>query len=83
MEVFRLTTFDKNKCYYFALKTKTTGVYPDEKHYSNELRYVGRYTHSEFWGFGDGASGAEYFNDNGIVNRIEYDYEGNTCFKEA
>lgn len=83
MEVFRLTSFDKNKYYQFALKTKTIGVFPNEKYYTtHDLQYLGRYTHSERWGFGDDSSGAEYFDDNGTINRIEYDYGGRTCFRE-
>ena len=53
-------------------------MFPNERHYANVLRYLGKYTHSERWGFGDGASGAEYFDDKGVINRIEY--EGKTCF---
>ena len=34
VEVFRLTKFDTHKCYEFALKTRTQGSYPNEKHYT-------------------------------------------------
>ena len=83
MEVFRLSSFDTSKYYQFALWTRTEGVFPNQRYYANVLRYLGKYTHSERWGFGDDASGAEYFDDNGVVNRIEYDYEGKTCFRET
>jgi hypothetical protein len=84
VEVFRLTKFDENKCYEFALKTRSQGRWPNEKHYTtNPLQYLGRYTHSEEWGYHDNHGGAEYFDDNGKVNRIEYDYEGKTCFREV
>lgn len=84
VEVFRLTKFDKNKCYEFALKTRSEGRWPNEKHYTtNPLQYLGMYTRSEEWGYNDNHGGAEYFDDNGEVNRIEYDYEGKTCFREV
>ena len=84
VEVFRLIKFDTSKCYEFALKTKTVGRYPNEKYYTtNPLKYLGKYTHSEDWGYGDGHGGAENFNDNGVKHRIVYDYEGKTCFREV
>jgi hypothetical protein len=82
VEVFRLTKFDKDKCYEFALRTKTEGKWPNQIYYTeNPLQYLGKYTHSESWGYGDGSGGAENFDDNGRKNRIVYDYEGNTCFR--
>jgi hypothetical protein len=84
-EVFRLITFDKDKRYEFALKTRTSGTWPDEKHYTTEpLQYLGRYVSSESWGYGDNHSGAENFEDaDGTKTRIVYDYEGRTCFREV
>ena len=38
---------------------------------------------SKRWGRGDNSSGEELFDDNGTTNRIEYDYEGKTCFLEV
>jgi hypothetical protein len=82
-EVFRMSKFDTNKCYEFALKTWTVGTWPNEKHYTtNKLQYLGRHTHSERWGYGDGGGGAENFDDAGSITRIVYDYEGRTCFRE-
>ena len=70
-EVFRLTKFDKNKCYECALSTKREGTYPNDKYYTkNALKYLGNYTHSESWGYGDGGGGAENFDDNGKKTRI-------------
>ena len=80
VEVFRLTKFDTYKCYEFALKTRTK----DNKHYTtNELQYLGHYIRSEEWGQGDNHGGAEIFGDGHNEIRIVYDYEGNTCFREA
>lgn len=83
-EVFRSLQFDTNKYYEFAIKTRTEGNYPNQKYYTtNEPKYLGKYVKSEEWGWGDGRGGAEYFVDNGVINRIEYDYCGNTCFREV
>ena len=81
-EVFRLTEFDKHTCYEFALKTKTVGIYPSEKHYTtNKLQDLGRHIHSERWGYHDNRGGAESFDNEGVITRIVYDYEGHTCFR--
>jgi hypothetical protein len=82
VEVFRLTTFEKDKCYEFALCTRTEGKYPNEKYYTtNSLQYLGKYIKSERCGYGDGSGGAEYFDNNGVQIQIMYDYEGRTCFR--
>ncbi|NBY40150.1 MAG: hypothetical protein EBQ66_04445 [Flavobacteriia bacterium] len=82
VEVYRISEFDKTKCYGFALKTRTEGKYPNEKYYSTNLvLYLGRHVKSERWGYGDSHGGAETFENNGIKHRIVYDYEGKTCFK--
>ena len=81
IEVYRLTKFDKEVHYAFAMRTRKEGRYPNEVYYTtNPLMYVGKYIESERWGWGDGSGGAEYFDNNGKQERIEYDYEGNTCF---
>lgn len=75
--------FDKNKNYEFAFRTKTTGLWPNERHFTtNPLTFLGKYVRSERWGgSGDGSSGAEVFDNNGVITRIEYDYDGKTCFR--
>lgn len=86
VEVFRLTSFDKNKYYEFALKTRTEGRWPNERHFTtNTLTYVGKHIESKSWGgmSGDGRGGAEVFKDEkGFIHEIEYDYDGKTCFRE-
>lgn len=82
-EVFRICHFDKNKYYEHALLTKKVGYYPNEKYYTtNPLQYVGKWIRSERWGYGDGSGGAEYFENENGETRIEYTYEGTTCFRE-
>lgn len=83
-EVFRMSKFDTNTCYEFALKTRTVGTWPNEKHYTtNKLQYLGIHIRSERWGYGDGSGGAENFDNDGVHTRIVYDYEGHTCFREV
>ena len=82
VEVFRLSEseFNTNKCYEYALKTRTQGIYPNEKYYTtNNLQYLGKYIKSESFGYGDGGSYFEYFEN----CKIQYDYDGNTCFREV
>jgi hypothetical protein len=86
VEVFHLTDteFDRDKCYAFALKTRTEGKSPNAKHFStNPLQYLGKYKKSDRWVAGNGSGGAEFFDDNGKENRIELDYGGKTCFREV
>ena len=83
-EVFRMSEFDTNKQYEFALKTRTVGTWPNEKHSTtNKLQYLGKYAYSERWGYGDGGGGAENFDNEGVKTRIVYDYEGCSCFREV
>jgi len=81
-EVFRLSTFDKNVDYSFAMKTRTEGLWPNEKYYTtNTLQFLGKHVNSVRWGYGDQSGGEEIFEHNGVQTRIVYDYEGKTCFK--
>lgn len=82
-EVYKLSEFDKNKNYEFALRTRTIGLWPNEQHFTtNQMKFLGKYVRSERWGgWGDGSSGAEIFDNNGVTTRIEYDYDGRTCFR--
>jgi hypothetical protein len=81
-EVFRLSTFEKNVNYSFAMRTRTEGGWPNQKHFTtNQLQLVGKHVNSSRWGYGDQSGGSELFEYNGIQTNIIYDYEGNTCFK--
>lgn len=84
VEVFRIIKFDKNKNYSFALSTKKVGFYPEKVRYytTNKLQFLGKYIKTERWGWHDGGGSAEYFDNNGKITRIEYDYDGTTCFVE-
>lgn len=85
IEVFRMSLFSKEKEYEFALKTRTHGRWPNEKHYTtNPLRFVGKYLRSEDnGGLYDNSGGSEVFLLNGKEVKIVLDYEGHTCFREV
>ena len=58
--------FSVDKCYEFAYKTSTSGIWPNAIHFTtNPMQYVGRYVRSNRWGHGDESGGAEVFNNNG------------------
>mgnify|MGYP006267061081 CR=1 FL=1 len=82
-EVYRLCKFHPDKFYSFAFYTRREGRWPNERHYTtHKLLYLGKHVGSESWGCGDGSGGAEEFDNKGKLERIEYDYEGTTCFVE-
>lgn len=81
VEVFRLTTFEKDVNYAVALKTRTSGTYPNEKYYTtHDLHFVGKHVNSNRWGYHDNSGGSETFDNNGKITEIVYDYAGNMCF---
>ena len=85
VEVLRISVFAKDKCYAFAMKTRRSGEYPNERYYTTNMpQFLGKHVRAERWGFCDGSGGADTFvDDAGKKTRIEYDYEGNTCFTEV
>jgi len=86
VQVYSFIDFDTEKYYFFALKTKTVGFWPNEKHYTtNPLQYVGRYVRTVHSGgiWGDGRSSTYIFDNNGEEVSIEPDYHGRTCFIEV
>jgi hypothetical protein len=79
-QVFKLSTFHTNKCYAFALSTRKEGDYPTERFFTTQpLKHLGKYLITETWGTNDGGGRAEIFEK----GRIEYNYEGTTCFVEV
>jgi hypothetical protein len=81
IEVFRISEFEKDVNYACAMKTRTEGSYPNQKHYTkNSLQFVGKHVSSARWGYRDNGGGSEKFDADGKITEIVYDYEGNTCF---
>ena len=82
IEVFRLTPI-KDKSYFYAEATRKTGIYPNIKYYTNnKLKYVGQYIRDYRTNTGDGGYFWAIFKDGDVENRVDYSYEGNTCFIE-
>jgi hypothetical protein len=84
-EVFRKTP-EVGKYYEYAECTEKIGSYSEnnDKYFTtNPLRYVGKYIKHERYGWGDNADHFAIFDNKGEEIRIEYSYEGNTCFREV
>ena len=81
IEVFRIIP-EEGLCYQHIEATRSQYMGGGIRRYfsTNQPVYVGRFVRSERWGHGDGGGAADIFNDNGTENRVNYSYEGNTCF---
>jgi hypothetical protein len=85
-EVFRLylSQFDTSKYYEHYLKTRSDMTSSNKKYYStNPLQYLGKFVDYQEYGHGDNHTAFLTFNDNGKINTIFLDYEGNSCFREV
>jgi hypothetical protein len=84
-EVYKLSKFDKNKCYVTGEYTRAEGNYPNKKYYinTNNLKYVGKYVNEISSGYSDQYTITYYFENNGITNTVTLNYAGTTCFKEV
>lgn len=85
MEVFRISP-EEGKCYEHieATRSQYVGGNVNRKYFStNQPKYVGKFIRVEQSGYGDGGQVWAIFNDDGRDNRVEYSYEGTTCFIEA
>ena len=87
VEVYRISP-DIGKYYETAEFTRKTGKYKlnNEQYFTKKdnIKYVGKSIQHNFSGFGDNAEHWEIFeNDNGLLIKVEYTYEGTTCFKEV
>ena len=81
-EVFRLTP-KLGKCYMYAEATTRQGSYPTQKYFTtNELQYVGVFKEHLQYGYRDYATHIGVFDNYGTEVRVNYSYEGNTCFIE-
>jgi hypothetical protein len=65
--------------------TRKEGMWPNQRYFTTNIpRYVGKYVETlREGGFGDGARIWSVFDDNGKINRVDYSYEGTTCFIES
>lgn len=84
IEVFRLVPI-KGQMYFYTEATRKEGTYQTGvKYYTiNKLKYVGEYIRDYRTNSGDGGSFWSIFKDGDVENRVDYSYEGNTCFIES
>ena len=85
IEVFRIP-LQKDLCYEHIEATRSEYIRArgNYRYFStNAPRYVGKYVRTEQVGFGDGATITAIFDDGGKENRVEYSYEGFTCFNQV
>lgn len=82
-EVFRISPV-VDKCYEHIEATRSQYMGGNHRYFStNQPRYVGKFVRQERRGYGDGGEVWAIFNDNGTENRVDYSYEGYTCFIEV
>jgi hypothetical protein len=82
-EVFRIVP-QINKAYETAICTRKTGINPNNRYYTtNPVVYVGIAIKNVTYGYGDGSGGYVLFSKNGTEEKVEYTYEGTTCFREV
>ena len=83
IEVFRITPI-KDKNYFYAEATRKTGTFQSGMKYytTNKLKYVGTFIRDYRTNTGDGGYFWAIFKDGNVENRVDYSYEGNTCFIE-
>jgi hypothetical protein len=84
IEVFRITP-EEGKCYEHIEATRSQYIGNGNRRYfsRNAPRYVGKYIKTLRYGYGDGGSVIAVFQDGPTENRVDYSYEGNTCFIEV
>jgi|LakMenEpi03Aug12_release.lakeMendotaPanAssembly.Ray.scaffolds.fasta_scaffold345989_2 hypothetical protein len=81
-EVFRLTP-EVGKRYRYAEATSRQGSYPTQKYFTtNEVHYVGVFKEHLQYGYRDNAIHIGVFDNYGTEVRVNYSYDGNTCFIE-
>jgi hypothetical protein len=82
-EVFRIIP-QINKAYETAICTRKTGIHPNDRYYTtNPVVYVGITIKNFSYNHRDASYGYVLFSKNGIEEKVEYTYEGTTCFREV
>ncbi len=81
MEVFRITP-QEGKFYKTVEATESVYLGNGKFRYftTNPYIYCGKYIRTEYYGFGDGQEVIAIFEKDGQEFRVEYSYEGRTCF---
>jgi hypothetical protein len=84
IEVFRISP-KVDKCYEHIEATRSQYMGGGNHRYfsTNKPRYVGKFVKQMRQGYGNGGTVWDIFNQNGKENRVDYTYEGYTCFNEV
>jgi len=84
IEVFRISPVE-GKCYEHIEATRSQYIGGENRRYfsRNAPRYVGKFIKTLRYGYGDGGSVIAVFQDGPTENKVDYSYEGNTCFIEV
>ena len=85
VEVYRISP-EVGKYYETTTYTRKTGLWSmeNEKYYTKKpLIYVGEFIKTLRSGYGDGSKVWSIFNNYGEEIRVDYTYEGTTCFVET
>jgi len=82
IEIFRIS-LKPGHYYETAEFTRSEGRYPNEKYYTkNTPKYVGKFIKHQQYGYGDGATHIDIFDDNGKEIQVYYSYDCTTSFRE-
>lgn len=84
-EVYYSIVPEVGHCYEYAEATRKQGKYPTERYFTtNAPRYVGEFIRSVRGGNSEYGGFCAYFKDNHCKEqRVDYSYDGNTCFREV
>jgi hypothetical protein len=83
IEVYRNEP-EEGKYYYTTTLTRRAGNFPNQRFYTtNELVYVGKFIKHYKYGYHDNAVHWDIFDKNGTEIKVNYTYEGTTCFLET
>ena len=82
VEVFRITPMH-DRLYETATYTRKTGEWTSEKYFTTHTpRFVGKFVKHCQIGYGDGAIHYDIFEKDGHKVRVDYSYDGTTCYRE-
>jgi len=82
IEIFRITPIC-DRLYETASYTRKTGEIPNERYFTtHEPRFVGKFIKHCQIGSGNGAIHYDIFEKDGQRIRVDYSYDGTTCYRE-
>jgi len=84
VEVFRISP-EPGYYYETAEYTRSEGTYKEknERFYTKNPIYVGKFIRHEIYGYGDGATHIDIFEDNGKEIQVKHSYNCKTSFRKV